>query len=303
MLDIAWRNYIQICIVAMSFLTVFTPVFNRAYIITQLYESLCRQTDKDFEWLVVDDGSDDNIDELMAGFKAEGKITITYITQPNGGKHTAINRGVSEAGGQFFMIVDSDDYLTDNAVEWIHQTSELIAEDNRFAGISGIRIRPDGSKIGGGGDFGSIDANALDIRLKYGVSGDLAEVFKTEVLRRYPFPVFEGEKFCPEAMVWNRIAEKYMLRYCHKGIYVCEYLADGLTAKITRMRRNSPQASMTYYSELYHRRIAMVWRFKAAINFWRFALAPYKSKYTMLSSLSLMAWLPGCAMRFLDRNK
>lgn len=287
----------------MPFLTIFTPVFNRAYIITQLYESLCRQTDKNFEWVVVDDGSDDNIDELMAGFLAERKIDIKYIKQPNGGKHTAINRGVSEASGIFFMIVDSDDYLTDNAVKWIHRTSEPIADDNRFAGLSGIRIGPDGSKIGGGGNFGNIDANALDIRLKYGVTGDLAEVFKTEVLRKYPFPVFEGERFCPEALVWNRIAGKYMLRYCHQGIYICEYLADGLTAKITRMRRNSPRASMTFYSELYHKHIAAVWKFKAAINFWRFALAPYQQEYSMLSPFSLIAWLPGRAMRFLDRIK
>lgn len=284
-------------------LTVFTPVYNRAYIISQLYQSLCRQTSKDFEWLVVDDGSDDNIDELMARFKSEKKIIIRYVKQPNGGKHTAINRGVREAQGGFFFIVDSDDYLADDAVEWINHTAELIADDERFAGLSGIRIRPDGKKIGGGGDFGAIDANALDIRLKYGVVGDLAEVFKTKILREYPFPVFVGEKFCPEAMVWNRIAEKYLLRYCHKGIYVCEYLADGLTAKITHMRRYSPKASMTFYSELYHRRIATVWKFKAAINFWRFALAPYQSEYSMFSPLSLTAWLPGLAMRFFDRNK
>lgn len=287
----------------MPFLTVFTPVFNRAYIITQLYDSLCRQTDKNFEWVVVDDGSDDNIDELMAGFVADGKIDINYIKQPNGGKHTAINRGIKEARGQFFIIVDSDDYLTDNAVEWIRHTSELIAEDNRFAGISGIRIHPDGSKIGGGENFGNIDANAIDIRLKYGVTGDLAEVFKTTVLRQYPFPVFEAEKFCPEALVWNRIASKYMLRYCHQGIYVCEYLADGLTAKITRMRRNSPRASMTFYSELFHKHIAVLWKFKAAVNFWRFALAPYQQEYSMLTPFSLIAWLPGRAMRFLDKKK
>lgn len=287
----------------MSYLTVFTPVYNRAYIISQLYDSLCRQTVKDFEWLVVDDGSSDEIDELMDRFQADGKIEIRFIRQTNGGKHTAINRGVREAKGQFFMIVDSDDYLTDDAVEWIIETSAQIDNDLRFAGLSGIRIHPDGRKIGGGNDFGVIDASALDIRLKHGVVGDLAEVFKTDILRNYPFPVVEGEKFCPEAMVWNRLADKYMLRFCHKGIYVCEYLSDGLTAKITRMRRNSPRTSMTYYSELFHRPIATIWKLKAAINFWRFALTPYQSCYRMLSPLSLIAWTPGRVMRFLDRNK
>lgn len=287
----------------MPFLSVFTPVYNRAYIIPRLYESLCRQTDKDFEWIVVDDGSTDNLYEQITAFKAEGRITIRYFLQSNAGKHTAINLGVREAKGRYFIIVDSDDFLTDDAVEWIHHTSVLIDNDNRFAGLSGIRIKPDGSKIGGGGDFGNIDANAIDIRLKHGVAGDLAEVFKIDIMRQYPFPVFKNEKFCPEAMVWNRIAEKYMLRYCHRGIYVCEYLSDGLTAKITLLRRNSPCASMTFYSELYHKPIAMTWRLKAAINFWRFALAPYMKSYDMLSPLSLLAWIPGRLIRLIEKNK
>lgn len=251
---------------------------------------------------MIDDGSADDIDRLMDKFKSDGKINIRYVKQPNGGKHTAINRGVSEAKGRFFFIVDSDDYLTDDAVSWICRTAKQISDDNRFAGLSGIRVRPDGVKIGGGEAFGVIDANALDIRMKYGIAGDLAEVFKTSVLKEYPFPVFDGEKFCPEAMVWNRLADRYMLRYCNVGIYVCEYLSDGLTAKITRLRHLSPQASMTYYSELYHKQLGMRWKLKAAINFWRFARTPYMRTYRMLSPLSLMSWLPGQIMRFLDRN-
>lgn len=286
----------------MPFLTVFTPVYNRAYIVTQLYESLCRQTDKDFEWLVVDDGSGDNLDGLMAGFMEDGKINIKYVKQPNGGKHTAINRGVMEANGQFFMIVDSDDYLTDDAVEWIHRTSGPIAGDPHFAGLSGIRICPDGTKIGGGADFGTVDANALDIRLKHGVAGDLAEVFRTDVLRRYPFPVFEGEKFCPEATVWNRIADKHMLRYCHKGIYVCEYLPDGLTANIVKARHNSPQASMTFYSELCRKDISTYQKFRAAVNFWRFADISKSRGHGMISFMGMLAFLPGRFFRLLDNR-
>lgn len=286
----------------MPFLTVFTPVYNRAYIIEQLYRSLCRQSDKDFEWLVVDDGSTDCIDKLMARFIDEEEICIRYIRQQNGGKHSAINRGVKEAKGEFFFIVDSDDHITEDAITWIRQSSSAIAADNRFAGLSGVRIHPNGSRIGGGEDFGTIDANAIDIRYKHGVRGDLAEVYKTEVLRQYPFPIFEGERFCPEAMVWNRIADKYILRYCHKGIYVCEYLVDGLTAKITRLRRNSPQASMTYYCELYHRPVPLPLKLKSAINFWRFAETSNVARYRMFGPLSLLCWLPGRAMRLMDSN-
>ena len=132
----------------MPFLTVFTPVYNRAYIISRLYESLCRQSDKDFEWVVVDDGSTDNLHTQMSAFKSEGKIAIRFFSQKNAGKHTAINRGVQEAKGRYFIIVDSDDFLTNDAVEWIRHTAALIDNDTRFAGLSGIRITPGGCKIG-----------------------------------------------------------------------------------------------------------------------------------------------------------
>lgn len=287
----------------MPFLTIFTPVYNRAYCISQLYESLCRQTLGDFEWLVVDDGSTDNISEVMEYFIAEGKVDIRFVSQPNGGKHRAINRGVRMARGELFFIVDSDDYLSDDAVGWIADEYAKIKKDNSFAGLSGIRVAPNGTKIGGGHNFGIIDANVMDLRYKHGVRGDLAEMYKTKVLCQYPFPEYEGERFCPEALIWNRIALRYKVRCCYKEIYVCEYLADGLTAKIARLRRESPRASMTYYSEFFHSPVGLVLKIKAAINFWRFSLAPYDSVYRMRSPLSLLAWLPGYVIRIAEGLK
>lgn len=282
--------------------TVFTPVYNRAYIISNLYNSLCQQSSKDFEWLIVDDGSTDNIEELINSFILENKIKIRFYRQRNGGKHIAINYGVKLAHGSLFFIVDSDDYITPDAIEWIQKTSAPIMDNNDFAGISGTRIKPDGTKIGGGKDFGSIDANAIDIRLKYGVTGDLAEVYKTAILKQFPFPHFENEKFCPEALVWFRIARKYKLRFCYKGIYVCEYRPDGLTAKITRLRRESPKASMTYYSEHFHDTIPVKWKLKASINFWRFKFSNYQKDYKMLSPLALLGWLPGKLFQLNDSH-
>lgn len=285
----------------MATLTVFTPAYNRAYILPELYASLCRQTCRDFEWLVVDDGSTDNTERLVTGWIAENKINLRYIRQTNSGKHSAINRGVAEAKGELFFIVDSDDCITEDAVDWIVSTYTDIRQDTRFAGLSGTRINPNGTRIGGSFPQPIIDTDAISIRLTHRVKGDLAEIFKTDILRQYPFPVFEGEPYCTEALVWHRIARKYRLRYCDKGIYVCSYLGDGLTAKITRIRRQSPRGSMLYYSEHYHDKINVIWRIKAAINFWRFQLAPYKREYKMLTPLSILAYVPGKLFALKDK--
>lgn len=286
----------------MPFLTVFTPVFNRAYIISQLYESLCRQTHNDFEWVVVNDGSTDNIDELMACFQAEGKVSIRYFKQPNAGKHIAINHGVSKAKGRFFFIVDSDDYLTDDAVEWIHDKSKEILNDNTFAGLSGLRVAPDGKKIGGENHFSIIDADAMSIRTVHHVTGDLAEIYKTDILRSFPFPKIEGEKFCSEGLIWNRIAMSGLkLRYYYKPLYVCEYLGDGLTAGRVKCRRESPEYSLLLYSEALKNPVFSIKdRIKYGLLFWRYSEKSKKTlreKCTLVNPIYWMLIIPGILIR------
>lgn len=252
-------------------ITVFTPAYNRAYCIENLYKSLLRQTDKDFEWVVVDDGSTDDTEALISSFIADNKISITYIRQANGGKHTAINRGLDVAQGSLFIIVDSDDYLTDDAIETISEAALPIAEDESMAGVIGLRVHQDGRAISAGITAEQIDATALELRFRYGITGDLAEVVKTQVLKKYTFPVFEGEKFSPEALVWNRIANDGLkFRLINKAVYCCEYLPDGLTAGIVKARMKSPRGTVLCYSELSAMNIPYHQKIKAAINYWRF---------------------------------
>lgn len=196
---------------------------------------------------------------------------MRYTKQENGGKHRAINRGVKEARGELFFTVDSDDYLADNTIERISFHYSHIKHDDFFAGVCGLKCYPDGRKVGGGEDFGILDCTSLEFRYKYKMKGDMAEVLRTDVLREFPFPEIDGEKFCPEAVLFNRIAQKYKLRYFYENLYVCDYLPDGLTAKITRIRMQSPVASMICYSELAGFKIPIEQRFKAAINYWRFS--------------------------------
>lgn len=214
-------------------LTVFTPVYNRSKIIINLFNSLCDQTVKDFEWIVVDDGSDDNIDEVVKQFMDQKTgIPIRYFKQKHGGKHRAINYALGKAEGEYFFIVDSDDMLTDNAVELILKWIEKIKDRHDIAGVAGLRISKNGIVWGGNPELQGntfVECSNLD-RKKYNLLGDKAEIFKTAILRRSPFPEFEGEYFVTENVCWDAIAHMgYKIRWYNIPIYVCEYLDDGLT--------------------------------------------------------------------------
>jgi glycosyltransferase involved in cell wall biosynthesis len=282
-------------------LTVFTPTYNRAYSLRKLYDSLCGQTFSDFEWLVVDDGSTDDTENLVHSFIDEEKILIRYIKQENGGKHRAINRGVQEARGELFFIVDSDDYLTVDALQLLSDNFDCV--DETYVGISGRRQNGNGEYIGGILDYETLDCTYLELCFKYHIECDMAEAWRTDILRQYPFPSFDGEFFCPEALVWNRFALKYKIRYFNKGIYICEYLKDGLTAKITGLRMQSAGCSMLYYSELNKMNIPRMQKRKAAINFWRFAFCKkglWSQKISMIGLQWLIYLLPGFIFHRID---
>lgn len=223
--------------------TVFTPIYNRKYIINRLYDSLCAQTDKRFEWIVIDDGSTDNVYGLLEKWqKQTHNFQIKIKKVKNGGKHRAINMGVQMAESEAFFIVDSDDYLTDDAVEFINMHFTEIENDDSFAGISGLRCSYSNDTVIGGRPTFSDYADATNLeRKKYGLEGDKAEVYKTSCLKKFPFPEYENENFITEAIVWDKIAyNKLKVRWFNKVIYYCEYLSDGLTHQGRDIFRRNP---------------------------------------------------------------
>lgn len=223
--------------------TVFMPTYNRGYIIENAYKSLCRQTCKDFEWIVIDDGSTDATAELFNRWLAEHNgFPIFYKKIPNGGKQRAANLGAKLAKGELFLNLDSDDYLTDDAIETIIRWESSISKDKmRFAGVAGLRCHFDSTLIGTTFDGEFLDASTLD-RNKYNIQGDKTEIFYTELLRKYPFQEFAGEKFIAEGVVWMEICfyEKKVLRWFNKAIYCCEYLNDGYSAHALQLSIQNP---------------------------------------------------------------
>lgn len=277
-------------------ITVLTPTYNRASLLIILYQSLIKQDFDDFEWIIVDDGSIDATTEIVDQFIQERQIVITYIKQANGGKHRALNRGVKEAKGELVLIVDSDDSLPINSLSIIYSHYLDIKDNSSIGGVCGLMAHHDGTIIGERKISSSMNLSSIEMRYEYGFVGDVCEVFKTDVLREFPFPEIENEKFCPEALVWNRIATKYKLHYFNEVIYYRDYLDDGLTSKIVRIRMNSPIASMICYAELNQLDILFKDKFKAAINYWRFRLCyngsgSYPKLFGLWNAIAPLGWL------------
>ncbi|MBQ7522886.1 MAG: glycosyltransferase family 2 protein [Clostridia bacterium] len=211
-------------------LTIFTPLYNRADIVERLYLSLRKQNVKEFEWLVIDDGSKDNAEMKFSEWeKRDNGFEMRYFKTENGGKHRAINKAVKMAKGRMFFIVDSDDWLPENAVEKIFEIDSSIKDKSGFAGFSGIRRTPEGKLIGTTFEGNYVDVNSLE-RDRYGITGDKSEVFYLDVLKSYPFPEIEHENFITEDIVWSRMAhDGYKIRWTNEEIYLGDYLEGGLT--------------------------------------------------------------------------
>ena len=171
----------------MNLLTIFTPSYNRAYILPKLYESLKRQTDKRFEWVIVDDGSVDDTESLVNGWINESLININYQKQQNQGKHIAINTGVEMANGELFFIVDSDDQLTLNAVEKVFIFWNSHKTDENISGILSYRQFPDGKRVGSALPSYVKQCKLRESSSKYGSIGDKVVIYRTELFRKFKF--------------------------------------------------------------------------------------------------------------------
>lgn len=248
-------------------LTVFTPTYNREEKIKDLYNSLLNQSCFNFEWVVVDDGSADRTDLLVKKWiDSTDKFKISYYKQENHGKHSAINKGVELAKGDAFLIVDSDDMLYPTAVEMIHKIISSIEGMENFCGCVGLKIHTNGDVIGQKACSEIVDCTSLQ-RKKYGIVGDKAEVFYTKILKEYPFPVFDGENFLTEKVVWYRIAnDGYKLRWVNEPFIICEYLQEGLTSNPLKFQNNFLGLCETAKEMRRYKCLGIMDRYSALVN-------------------------------------
>ena len=230
--------------------TVFTPTFNRKELLEKLYKSLQKQTYKDFEWLIVDDGSTDGTKEKVEQFLSEKKLDIKYYFKENGGKQRAYNFATEKANGELFICLDSDDEYVENGLETILKYWKKYEKNVDIAGMGYLSTYPNGEIIGSNFPEKEMISTQFEIYNKYGVKGDKGLMFRTEIIKKYKFPVFEDEKFITEAVVYNRICEKYKMVYVNEKIEIKEYQEDGLTAKYNNLLLRNPKGQALYHNEI-----------------------------------------------------
>lgn len=228
-----------------NLITVFTPTYNRLKTLPRLYNSLKEQTSSNFEWLIVDDGSDDGTEEYINNIKHEEKFHIRYLWQKNQGKHVAFNRGVMEANGELFFCVDSDDYLINDAIKIIEDQYSDEYDNIDLGGMVFYRKYESGDIIGTEFPEGMKHSRLEDIYLN-GKTGDTALIYRTSILKCHPFPVFEGERFLRESIIWKEIDKEYVLKVVREAVYVTEYLDDGLTKNSYYYDYKYPQGAALY---------------------------------------------------------
>ena len=207
--------------------TVFTPTYNRATTLPTVYDSLQRQTFRDFVWLLVDDGSTDGTRELVQSWVAAAEFPIRYVEQAHGGLHVAINRGAQEARGRFFLNLDSDDSCLPNSLERFKVLWDSIPVEHadRFVGVTVLCQNPDGTVVGTRFPRDIIDSDTLEMRYRNRSKGDNWGFKRLEVMRQFPLPEPPGETFIPVGLSWAAMARAgYKTRYANEQLY--NYFTD-----------------------------------------------------------------------------
>ena len=225
----------------MAALTVFTPAYNRAHTLPRTYESLCSQNNKDFVWLIVDDGSSDHTAELVRGWQTtDNGFEIRYIYKENGGMHTAHNVAYENIDTELNVCIDSDDCLAENAVEKILQKWSQV-KDRNYAGMIGLDADLEGNLIGKGFPEGMTETTLMGYYASGG-SGDKKLVYRTDVIRQYPtYPVFEGERYVALAYKYRMIDQEYKLAVLDEILCNVEYQTDGHSTGMWKEYVRSPR--------------------------------------------------------------
>ncbi|KAB7708167.1 glycosyltransferase [Bacillus aerolatus] len=251
----------------MKMLTVFTPTYNRAYCLEACYKSLVRQTCKDFIWLIIDDGSIDNTKDLVNSWIKENKIEIRYYWQENQGMHGAHNTAYELIDTELNVCIDSDDYMPEEAVEKITKFWSKYGSE-KVSGMIGLDSYTNNEVIGTKLPEDRKSSTLFDLYNKHGVSGDKKLVYRTELTKQYPYPIFQNEKYVGLAYKYYMLDKQYEMLLMNEVLCCVEYLSDGSSLNMLNQYRKNPKGFAFYRKELMTLPFASVsFKFRQAIHY------------------------------------
>ena len=251
----------------MKTLAIITPTYNRAELLKIAFSSLQKQTNKDFVWYVIDDGSKDNTAEIMEELTKQADFEVVFKRKENGGKHSALNVAFDLIKEEITLILDSDDELLEEAVEIIIKDYSEIKDDDSICGVGYLRCYRDGRIIGKQYTQDGVVDTFTNQRINKNTYGDKCEVFKSKILTKYKFPEFEGENFVSESTIWCEMSLNYKMKFYNKPIYACEYLEGGLSDNVHKRLFKNPKGASACYLSMSSKQTNFKSRFKYSIAY------------------------------------
>ena len=231
--------------------SIFIPTYNRADTLPRALESVAGQQFRDFELIIVDDGSEDKTGELINRWKRQFSGRLRYFRQKNQGKHVAYNLAAREAEGELLVLLDSDDVMLPHALGTLEQCWHSIpaSEREHFAGVEGLCRESSGKLHGTPFQQNGMDSDYLEITRKYGVTGEKRHAIRVDILRRFPYPVVAGERHIRPSFVWKQIAHHFRFRYINTVLQIVDFRPDGLTRNASFRRLRNPGGMYLYWRD------------------------------------------------------
>lgn len=268
----------------MPLFTVYTPTFNRAHTLHRVFGSLQAQTCRDFEWLVVDDGSTDGTAELMARYQSEADFPVRYFKEPHRGAHHAHNLSLRESHGELWLKLDSDDGCVPAALECLKRHWEAIPAEQRggFAGVTGLCRDQNGRLVGMRFPSDPLDCSAAELEYRHKVRGEKWGFLRLEVLRRFPYPGQVPGNFIPESFIWCQISREFKTRYVNEELRIYWTDAPSLVRGRSDPRTNAAGHRLMFKMVL---DVESGWFFEAPLRLLRAAVQ--YSRFAWLSGMGL----------------
>lgn len=293
----------------MPLFTVFTPTYNRAHTLHRVFDSLQVQTFRDFEWLVIDDGSTDDTPALMARYQSEAGFPIRYLHEPHRGAHHVHNLAIKEAQGQLSIKLDSDDGCLPNALERLQHHWESIPADIRgkFSGVTGLCQDQNGHLVGNCFPSDPLDCSAAELEYRHKVRGEKWGFLRVDVLRQFPYPENVSGNFIPESYIWCQVSKRYITRHVNEELRIywtdAPSLVHGRSSPRTNAEGHRLMFKMVLDCESGWFFTAPLRLLRAAVQYSRFAFLSGVGVWRQFRNLKTaggrLLWMAGLPLGFL----